>query len=418
MQKTTDPTGTPKAKTGPLSGVRVLDLTSVLMGPYCTQILGDLGADIIKVENPEGDTTRYVGGSKRPGRSGMFSNLNRGKRCITLDLRNKAGRALCLRLAQQADVMIHSIRLGALERLGLGYAQVQAVNPDIIYCNLLGYGRSGRYSGKPVYDDTIQAISGMAMLQAEMNGEPQYVTTVLCDKVAALSAAYAINAALFNRQRGGGGQEIDVPMFESMASFLLAEHISGALYDPPLGRPVYERPVTPYRRPYKTRNGYLSVLVYNDKQWRRFAELTGHPELISDPRFASQADRSRNIGDFCRMVADILVQRDSEEWLQLLEQAEIPVAKLNRMDDLFTDPHLQDVGFFKAIDDPLDGRLRMPSQPVLFSKTPAGFDAAGPLQGQHGTEILQEFGLGADEISTLDEQGAFGTARKTSDKKN
>ncbi len=412
MQKSIKGGSAGKAKTGPLAGVRVLDLTSVLMGPYCTQIMGDLGADIIKVENPDGDTTRFVGGSKRPGRSGMFSNLNRGKRCITLDLQSKAGREVCLRLVADADVMIHSIRLGAIERLGLAYPQVQAVNPNIIYCNLLGYGRTGRYSGKPVYDDTIQGISGMAMLQAEMNGEPQYVTTVLCDKIAALSAVYAINAALFSRQRGGGGQEIDVPMFEAMASFLLAEHISGALYDPPLGRPVYERPVTPYRRPYKTKNGYLSVLVYNDKQWRRFAELTGRQELASDPRFATQADRSRNIADFCRMVADILVQRDSEEWLQTLEAAEIPVARLNSMEDLFTDPHLADVGFFTPLDDPLDGRMRMPSQPVLFSKTPAGFDSAGPLLGQHTGEILDELGLAEGEIEDLRAQGAFGPPGK------
>lgn len=410
MQNAGQTAAAAKAKSGPLSGVRVLDLTSVLMGPYCTQILSDLGADVIKVENPEGDTTRFVGGAKRHGRSGMFSNLNRGKRCITLDLRNPAGRDLCLRLAGKADVMIHSIRLQALQRLGLDYPKVRESNPDIIYCNLFGYGRDGRYSGKPVYDDTIQAISGMSMLQAEMHGEPQYVTTVLCDKIAALSAVYAINAALFSRQRGSGGQEIDVPMFESMASFLLAEHISGALYVPPLTRPVYERPVTPYRRPYKTRNGYLSVLVYNDKQWRRFVEISGRPELAADPRFASQADRSRNIADFCRMVADILLERDSEVWVEALEAAEIPVAKLNRMDDLFSDPHLQDVGFFKDLNDPLDGHLRLPSQPVLFSRTPAGFETAGPMQGEHTDQVLHEFGLENADIAALRKQGAFGPA--------
>ncbi|QDO97118.1 CoA transferase [Ferrovibrio terrae] len=394
-------------KTGPLAGIRILDLTSVLMGPYCTQIMADLGADVIKVESPDGDTSRYVGPTRTPGRSGMFANLNRGKRGIVLDLRKPEGLAVCLRLAQKSDVVLHSMRKPAIEKLKLDYAAVSAVNPDVVYASLYGYGKDGRYSGKPAYDDTIQAISGLAMLQAEINPEPQYVTTVVGDKVCALSAAYAIIAALLHRQRGGGGQEIEIPMFEVMTSFLLVEHIAGAAYDPPMGRPVYERTVTPYRRPYKTRDGYLSVLVYNDKQWTRFAELIDRPDLAADPRFRSQAARSQNMAAFCTMVAEILAGRTSVEWIALLERAEIPVARLNTTQDLYTDPHLADVGFFKSIDDPHDGTLRLPDYPVRFSQTPGHFERGGPMLGEHTAEVLHELGMDDAELEGLENRGAI-----------
>lgn len=392
---------------GPLAGIRVIDLTSVLMGPYCSQILSDLGADVIKVESPEGDTSRYVGPTRTKGRSGIFTHLNRGKRGVVLDLRQPAARDICLRLIKGADVVLHSMRLPAIQRLGMDYATVSAVNPGIIYASLYGFGKDGRYSGRPAYDDTIQAVSGLAMLQAEINPEPQYVTTVVGDKICALSAAYAVMAALFHRQRGGGGQEIEVPMFEVMSTFLLAEHIAGAVYDPPLGRPVYERTVTPHRRPYRTRDGYLSVLVYNDKQWRRFAELANRPDLAADQRFATQSARSTNMADYCAIVAEIIGTRTSAEWLQLLEQAEIPVARLNTTADLYTDPHLADVGFFKTIDDPIDGTLRMPKPPINFSKTPGRFTRGAPMLGQHTAEVLTELGIGEAEQQALEQQGAI-----------
>lgn len=396
-----------QGKPGPLSGIRILDLTSVLMGPYCTQIMADLGADVIKVESPDGDTSRYVGPTRTKGRSGMFTNLNRGKRGIVLDLRQEKGRALFLKLAANADVVLHSMRKSAIEKLGLDYAAVSAINPDVIYASLYGYGRDGRYSGRPAYDDTIQAVSGLAMLQAEINPEPQYVTTVVGDKVSALSGAYAIMAALFHRQRGGGGQEIEVPMFEIMASFLLIEHIAGAIYDPPMGPPVYQRAVTPFRRPYKTKDGYVSVLVYNDKQWRRFTELAQRPDLAADKRFIGQSDRSANMAEFCAIVAEILSQRTSAEWLDLLDKAEIPVARLNSTADLYTDPHLSDVGFFKTLEDPLDGTLRMPSHPVRFSATPAKFPQTAPMLGEHTEDVLSELGMSRSELDELEAEGAI-----------
>ncbi len=392
---------------GPLDGIRVVDLTSVLMGPYCTQILADLGADVVKVESPLGDTSRYVGPTKTKGRSGMFANLNRGKRGVVLDLQTEEGRELCLKLVERADIVLQSMRKPAIERLRLNYETVSAVNPGVIYASLYGYGREGRYSGRAAYDDTIQAVSGMAMLQAEINPEPQYVTTVLGDKVSALSAAYALMAALFHRQRGGKGQEIEVPMFEIMASFLLAEHIAGAAYVPPLTRPVYTRTVTPYRRPYKTADGYISVLVYNDKQWQRFAALAGRPDLAKDERFISQSQRSVNIAAFCEFVAETIAQKTSAEWMELLNEAEIPVARLNEMADLYTDPHLADVGFFRTLQDPLDGAMLFPESPVRFSDTPGGFERAGPMLGEHTAEVLRELGISDAELDGFEQRGAI-----------
>ncbi len=392
---------------GPLSGVRVLDLTSVLMGPYCTQIMADLGADVIKVESPEGDTSRYIGPGRTADRRGTFISMNRGKRGVVLDLATAEGRELCLRLAAGADVVMHSMRPQAIGRLGLDYAAVAAVNPDVIYANLYGFGRDGRYAGKPAYDDTIQALSGVAMLQAEINPEPQFVTTVIGDKVCSLSAAYAVMAALFHRARGGGGQEIEIPMFETMASFVLVEHLVGAAYDPPLGPPVYARTTTPYRRPYRTRDGYVAVMVYNDKQWRRFGELIGRPDVAADPRFRTQADRSANMGAFCEMLAEHLATRGTEEWVELLERAEIPVARLNTTADLFRDPHLADVGFFRTIEDPHDGRLKLPGYPLKFSSTPGGFTRAAPMLGEHTAEVLHELGLSDDQLDGLEARGAI-----------
>jgi len=375
------------------------------MGPYSTQVLADLGADVIKVEGPAGDTSRYVGPARTPGRAAIFANLNRGKRGVVIDLTHPEGREVCLMLAKRADVVIHSMRLAAIQKLGLDYTAIRAVNPSVIYANLYGYGRDGRYAEKSAYDDTIQAMSGMAMLQAEINPAPQYVTTVLGDKVSALTAAYAISAALFHRERTGEGQEIEVPMFETMASFLLVEHIAGAAYEPAIGPPVYSRAVTPDRRPYATRDGYISVLVYNDKQWQRFAGLCGRDGAALDPRFASQSARSANMAAFCALVAEILAERTTAEWVKLLDDAGIPVAPLNTTSDLLTDPHLQDVGFFREIADAVDGPMRLPRPPVRFSQTPGGYSQAGPMLGEHTAEVLAELGLSENRIRELDRQG-------------
>ena len=278
---------------GPLRGIRVLDLTSVLMGPYATQIFADLGADVIKVEGPAGDTTRHLPPATEPARGAMFVNLNRGKRSIVLDLKKPEAVEALMRMAEQADVFIHSMRGQAIRRLGLGGEAVRARNPRIIYANLYGFGAKGRYADYPAYDDIVQAASGLADLQKHLNGgEPAYLATVVADKVAGLTGAYAVIAALFERERSGKGQEIEVPMFETLVSFMYAEHLGGSLYDPPMGPPAYPRVVAPERRPYRTRDGHIALMIYTDRHWRAFFDAIGNPAWSNDPMFGSITERT------------------------------------------------------------------------------------------------------------------------------
>lgn len=391
-----------------MAGVKVLDLTTVLMGPYCTQALSDMGAEVIKVEAPDGDSSRTIPPCNVSGNGGIFTSLNRGKRCIVLDLTKAEGRDACLELARTCDVFIHSMRLQALSRLGLNYAKVAELNPAIVYCNLLGFGRDGCYSGLAAYDDAVQAICGLAGLQEELTGRPGYMPTVLADKVTGITAVYAVLAALFHRLRTGEGQEVDVPMFETMASFVLVEHICGAAFDPPLGRPVYPRVITRSRAPFATLDGKLSVLVYNDKQWRNFARIVGRMDLVEDRRFRTLPDRSRNIDAWNEVVAKVIATRTSEEWLTILAEAGVPAMKVNTTDDLFRDPHLQDVGFFQRLDHPVDGALCLPAFPVVFSRSPGGFDSPAPDQGADTKDVLREASFSDERIAALEEAGVFG----------
>lgn len=389
----------------PLEGVKIIDLTSVVMGPYCTKILGDMGAEVIKIESLEGDSLRFLPPARTDGVSAVFRWLNRGKRSVVLNLKESEGHALLLRLAKDADVIIHSMRPQAIQALGLDYESIKEQNSKIIYCNLLGYGRGGCYFGKAAYDDNIQAISGMAMLQAERNGKPDYISTVIADKISGLSAVYAVTAALFNRERNGAGVEVDVPMFEIMASFLLVEHLSGTIYDPPEGRAVYPRAVTPERRPFATVDGYISVMAYNDKQWRAFSEITGRPELMTDPRFRTLNDRSKNARDWCNALAEELLKRTTNDWIRVLDAAGIPAARVASTDDLFNDPHLREVGFFQSINDAQDGVLKMPGPPVIFGGKRSRLSNAGRPLGADTRDVLRQLGLDDVQIEQLHEQG-------------
>jgi len=405
------------ARTGPLAGFRVLDLTAVMMGPYCTQALSDMGAEVIKVEAPDGDSSRTIPPYKDSGNGGIFTSLNRGKRCIVLDLQKPAGRDVCLDLARTCDVFIHSMRPKAIERLGLDYARVVEANPSVVYCNLLGFGRDGRYSGLAAYDDAIQAISGLASLQEELVGHAAYIPTVLADKVTGMTAIYAILAALLHKERTGEGQEIDVPMFETMASFVLVEHLCGAAFDPPIGRPVYPRVMTRSRKPFATRDGELAVVVYNNKQWTAFARIAGRDDLVEDPRFRTLPDRSRNLDAWNDAIAEVIATRPTNEWIEVLAEAGVPAMRVNSTEDLFSDPHLQDVGFFKTLQHPIDGNLCLPGFPVTFSKTPGGFNAPAPEQGADTKDVLREAGFSPERIAALDQAGIF-EARVTSAQRN
>ncbi len=389
-------------KKGPLAGFRVLDLSTVVMGPYCTQALADMGADVIKIESPDGDSIRSIPPVGAQGNGGIFLGLNRGKRSVVLDLRTPEGRAACLDLARTADVFVHSMRLSAIRKLGLDYEAVASMNRRIVYCNLLGFGRGGRYSGLAAYDDIIQAASGLVSLQEELTGKACYLPTILADKVSGVTGTYAITAALLHRERTGEGQELDVPMFETMASFVLVEHLAGFAFDPPKGeRPLYARIMTASRRPFPTADGRITVLVYNDKQWGNFARLVGREELVADARFRSLADRASNVDAWNSVVAEILTTRTTAEWMDALPRVGVPAITINSTADLFSDPHLQDVGFFKSLDAPSEGALKLPAFPVEFHGSPAGFSQAGPRLGEHTEEVLSEAGFDATRISRL-----------------
>jgi crotonobetainyl-CoA:carnitine CoA-transferase CaiB-like acyl-CoA transferase len=375
---------------GPLAGVRVVDLTAMVMGPYCTQIMADMGADVIKVEPPQGDDTRYISVGPVRGMGGVFVNVNRGKRGITLDLQSDSGKTVLRALIEQADVFIHSMRSKAVARLGFGYDEVAAINPAIVYTNCYGYGRRGPKGDLPAYDDTIQAACGLPYVQEQLTGEPNYVGTILADKVAGLTALYATMMALFHRERTGEGQEVEVGMFETMASFMLVEHANGAMFDPPLGPAVYPRTVAPNRRPYRTSDGYIAALIYNDKHWAAFIDAV-RPAWASE-LYATLERRARQIDTVYALLAETLAQRTTQEWLELFRELEIPAAALSSPATLFDDDHLNAVGFFETVDT-VHGTVRFPGVPTWFSRTPGRVSGSAPELGADTAEILEELGL-------------------------
>jgi len=392
---------------GPLAGVKVLDLTSVLMGPYATQIFADLGADVIKIESPEGDTTRRLPPVLGPGQGAMFVNVNRGKRSMGIDLKSEAGRKIVLRLAETADVFIHSMRGAAIQRLGLDYAALKGANDKIIYANLYGFGRGGPYSDYPAYDDIVQGASGLAALQGRLTGgEPGYVASAVADKVAGLTGAYAVMAALFSRERTGMGQEIEVPMFETMAAFVMAEHLCGSVTEPPSGPPEYPRVTAPDRKPYRTRDGHIGLMIYNDKQWRSFFALIGNPEWSRDAMFATMTSRTENIQTVLGKLGDVIATRTTEEWMEAFRTAEIPAMPILSTSDLLEDAHLAATGFWHRADSAL-GPVRMPGIPTRFSGTPGKIGDIGPELGADNRGVLEEAGFSADEIAGLESAGVL-----------
>ncbi|MEE6178942.1 CaiB/BaiF CoA transferase family protein [Mycobacterium sp. 050134] len=388
---------TEAAPRGPLAGVRVVDLTAMVMGPYCTQIMADMGADVIKVEPPQGDDTRYVSVGPVRGMGGVFVNVNRGKRAITVDLRSDAGKAVLRALIERADVFIHSMRAKAVARLGFGYADVAAINPNIVYTNCYGYSRRGPNADLPAYDDTIQAASGLPFVQEQLTGEPNYVGSILADKVTGLTALYATVMALFHRERTGEGQEVEVGMFETMASFMLVEHANGAMFDPPLGPAVYPRAVAPNRRPYRTSDGYIAALIYNDKQWSAFIDAVRPP--WAGESYATLERRARQIDTVYALLAETLAQRTTDEWLRLFRELEIPASPLSSPAALFDDEHLNAVGFFEKVDTP-HGKVRFPGVPTWLSRTPGRVAGPAPELGADTAAILEELGLGPVHVAS------------------
>jgi crotonobetainyl-CoA:carnitine CoA-transferase CaiB-like acyl-CoA transferase len=400
----TDALATGPVATGPLAGIRVIDITTVVLGPMCAQTLGDMGADVIKVETTEGDSTRVIGPSRTPGMGAYFANLNRNKRSLVLDLKKPAAREAILKLVETADVFVHNMRIGAAQRLGLDYETLSARNPRLIYACASGFRKGSSMQEFPAYDDLIQGVSGTASLNAGPDGVPRYFPTVMVDKLTGVTLASMIGMALFHRERSGEGQEIHLPMMETILSFMLVEHMwFGTLGEPEKGL-TYPRMMTPHRRPYPTKDGYISVLAHSTEQWGKVFAAMGVGALIDDPRFSSLPARSKNIDALYATLTDGMKLRTTDEWLAILRPVDIPCGKANSLDELFTDPYLAETGYFEAHEHPVEGPVVIPAIAARFSKTPPNVHRPWPTLGQHTQEILMEAGYSDEEIGAIMER--------------
>jgi crotonobetainyl-CoA:carnitine CoA-transferase CaiB-like acyl-CoA transferase len=397
----------PKAQR-PLEGLRVIDLTTVLMGPFATQTLGDMGADVIKVEAPGGDNVRAIGPSRNPGMGPIFLNVNRSKRSIVLDLKQPAGREALLRLCKDADILVYNIRPQAMARLGLAYEALSEVNPRLIYAGMVGYDPRGPYAARPAYDDLIQGAIGLPSLAvAAGSDEPRYVPLTVADYFVGITGTTAILGALHHRERTGRGQELTIPMFETMAQLVLAVHLGGRSFEPPIGKAGYSRLLAPQRKPYRTQDGYVCALIYNDKQCESFFRAVGKPQLFTeDPRFATITARTEHISELYALVEEVLATRTTAEWVELLERADIPVMALNDLDGLIDDPHLAATGLVRESDHPTEGRLRSIGVPTRWSETQPAPSRPAPRLGEHSVEVLRECGYSDAAIAELVECGA------------
>lgn len=390
---------------GPLDGVKVFDLTMNVMGPLAAQILGDMGADVIKLEPPEGEPMRTVGvKGLDPTLSSQFLHLNRNKRSLVLDLKATACRPAVNRLIAWADVLLTSQRPQAMSRLGLGYAEVAALNPRIIYASAFGYGQTGPYAAKPAYDDLIQAALGAPVLQAKDGEPPRFMATNIVDRTCGMALASAVGMALFHRERTGKGQAIEIPMFETMAQFIYGDHLFGESFRPAKAAPRYSRMLE--RRPFKTRDGWLGMLLFTDRHWRRFFEVLGEPKRIDEPPFQTMGMRIERISEVTAFLERTLVARTTDDWLALLDRADIPAMAVRTPEEVMDDPHLRSTGFLRHVDHPHAGPVQSFGIPSTWSDSQPDIRREPPLKGEHSAEVLAELGLNENEIAALFEARA------------
>lgn len=393
---------------GPLDGIRVLDLTSVVMGPYATSLLADYGADVIKIEPPDGDIMRKSGPMRNSGMGHFFLSLGRNKRSVVLNLKHPDGRAVLLRMVGQSDVLVYNIRPQAMQRLGLDYEVLREINPRLIYAGAYGFSQKGPYAARPAYDDLIQGMCGIPWLAQQAGAErPRYAPMVLADRMAGLQLCTAITSALVFRERTGRGQRLDVPMFEGILSVVLGEHLAGHQFDPPLGEAGYQRSLAHDRRPYETSDGHICVLVYNDKHWRNFFTAIGQPEILDqDPRFAGQNDRLANIDHVYGYLSEILKTRSTDEWLRLFEGADIPAARMYSVEDILADEHVRATGFVKKTAHPSEGDIYVTAIPTEWSESTPECRSHAPRLGEQTSAVLREFGYSEEQIAGLSARGA------------
>lgn len=389
-----------------MSGLTILDLTTVIMGPYATQILGDLGAEIIKIESPAGDSLRYHVPQRGTGMAGFFLDLNRNKRSVVLDLKRSDAAEALMQLVSCADVVVHNMRPQAIAKLGLGYERLAALKSDIVYCAAVGFGSEGTYATRAAYDDTIQAASGLASVMGRQRGEPSFVPSVICDKVAGQMVANSILAALLHRERTGKGQAVEVPMFEALVSFNLVEHIGPYAFEPALDEPGWKRVLSPARKPFRTKDGYACLLPYSDRNWRDFFAFIGRPELSDDPKFKTMPERVQNVDELYRVVETAAVGFSNAEWMEFCDSTSIPAMPVLGIKDLWQDEHLAKVNMFSVRDHPSEGQYKSVRHPVSYSETAATVRRDAPQLGQNTYEVLCNLGYSPEDIELMSGQRA------------
>jgi crotonobetainyl-CoA:carnitine CoA-transferase CaiB-like acyl-CoA transferase len=392
---------------GPLEGIRIVDLTSVVVGPLATQIMADYGADVIKVEAPGGDIVRTLAGRGVTAQmSGKFLHLNRNKRGLVLDLKIPGAKAALLRLIERADVLIWNMRPAAMARLQLGYDDVRKVNPNIIYCGLFGFGQSGRYRDKPAYDSIIQGSAGIAALYHRAAGEPRYLPMVIADRSVGLIAVQLILMALFQRSRTGAGQSIEIPMFENVAKSVLEEHMYLKTFEPALGPTGDPRLLDPESRPLPTKDGWICISANTNSQAFGIFDAIGRSDLKADPRFSTVAARFKHTSEYFRLRAEALKQKTTAEWLEILGQKDVPAMPYQTLDQLMDDPHLRDVGLLELVEHPTEGPVWSMKPPNQLSGGARTDFLPAPKIGQHSVEILREAGYADADIDALVASGA------------